>query len=504
MRSIIFALSALLTAPVVATPDPLEASIEELQHWLTSGELTSVELVEFYLDRIEAYDQRGPALNAVQHLSADALDQAKALDTERANGAVRSRLHGIPVLIKDNYETVDARTTAGSSIIDGHWPKRDATLVARLRAAGAIILGKTTMHEFAYGWTTRGSLFGRARNPYDPARHPGGSSGGTGAAVAANFAAVGMGSDTCGSIRVPSAHNNLVGLRGTLGLSSRHGIVPLSSSRDIGGPLARSTRDLAIVLDATVGYDPNDDLTAESFGNVPQSYRQALRPVDVGELRLGVLTAWFGDAPAHRGVNERIESVLATLTRAGATIVRLDNDSLSALWRASRTPEAYFVDDFDLKKDLTDYLEQYPALEVQSFAEVVATEALEPTVQAAWTNLLDPRFDSHETYLERLADVDAVRRQLLSVLIEIDLDALVYPTATAEAVEVGMEQSHLNCKLAPLSGFPAISVPAGFGTVGMPVGIEFLAEPWSEQKLLNLAYTVETLAPARQLPKHTP
>ncbi|MEE3133959.1 MAG: amidase, partial [Pseudomonadota bacterium] len=226
----------------------LDASIEELQAQLQAGTLSSVALVRWYQDRIDRYDQQGPAINAIQHSNSDAISLAKALDEERQKSGPRTLLHGIPVLVKDNYETRGMPTTAGSILFKGHAPDRDATQVERLKKAGAIILAKTTMHEFAYGWTTEGSAFGATKNPYGLTRHPGGSSGGTGAGITANFAVVGMGSDTCGSIRVPSAHNNLVGLRGTQGLSSRFGIVPLSSTQDIGGPLARSVRDLAITL----------------------------------------------------------------------------------------------------------------------------------------------------------------------------------------------------------------------------------------------------------------
>jgi Asp-tRNA(Asn)/Glu-tRNA(Gln) amidotransferase A subunit family amidase len=494
----------LLAPQSSAAPNPLEASIEDLQAWMSDGQISAVQLVEWYHARIEAYDQQGPTLNAIQHTNDKALTQAQALDDERKVTGPRSPLHGIPVLIKDNYETIDAPTTAGSAIIDGHWPKQDATQVARLKQAGAIILGKTTMHEFAYGWTTRGSAFGATRNPYGVDRHPGGSSGGTGAAVAANFAAAGMGSDTCGSIRVPSAHNNLVGLRGTQGLSSRQGIVPLSSSRDIGGPLARSTRDLAIMLDATVGYDALDPQTTESFGKVPESYVAALQQVDLRAFKVGVLADWFGDQAVHAPVNDRIETVLKTLAKAGVAVERLSSQALQDLRTATSSPAAFYVDDYDLKRDLTAYLQQYPELPVQSFAEVVATERLEPTVANLWTNLLDPEFDSRTTYLERHEDGRRLRKQLLTLFNELQVDVLVYPTATQEAVLLNAEQTHFNCKLAAASGLPAISVPAGFGGDDMPVAIELLAEPWAEQKLLNLAYTIEQLLPVRRLPRHTP
>ncbi len=495
----------ILIAPELnAKPNVLEASIEEIQAWLTRGEVSSVELVEWYQERIERYDQRGPTLNAIAHHNRQALTQARQLDDERKRSGPRSLLHGIPVLVKDNYETVDAPTTAGSAIIAGHWPRKDATQVARLKEAGAIILGKTTMHEFAYGWTTRGSGFGVTRNPYGIDRHPGGSSGGTGAAIAANFAVAGMGSDTCGSIRVPAAHNNLVGLRGTQGISSRHGIVPLSSSRDIGGPLARSTRDLAIMLDATVGYDTLDPQTTESFGKIPDSYLAGLQQLDLRGLKIGVLSDWFGNQDEHATVNEQIQKVLAALEKAGAGVERLTSPALVALQTETTQPAAFFVDDYDLIKDLTAYFQQYPELPVQSFADVVGDGRLERNVAAIWKTLLDPSFDSRTTYLERHADGLNVRRQLLLMLNDHAVDVLVYPTATEQAVALNDEQSHFNCKLAAASGLPAISVPAGLGSDGMPVAIELLAEPWAEQKLLNLAYTIEQLAPARTVPKHTP
>ena len=504
LMSIVICGLLVLASKSTAQPNLLEASIEDLQDWLSSGEITSVELVGWYQQRINAYDQQGPWLNAIQHHNGNVLSQAKALDDERARSGPRSLLHGIPVMVKDNYETIDMPTTAGSAIIDGHWPKRDATQVAKLKAAGAIILAKTTMHEFAYGWTTRGSAFGVTRNPYGPGRHPGGSSGGTGAAVAANFAAVGMGSDTCGSIRVPAAHNNLMGLRGTQGISSRTGIVPLSSSRDIGGPLARSVRDLAITLDETVGYDPLDVQTAESFGKIPDSYLAELRQLDMSGWRIGVLSDWFGTEPENGAVNERIQRVLTALADGGASIIRLTSPALIELKTETSAPTANFVDAYDLKRDLTAYLQQYPALPAQSFAELVTDQRLSSDVVPLWEEIMSSSYDSRATYLERHADGKRMRTELLTLYQTHDLDALTYPTATLEAAKLGEAQSHFNCKLAAASGLPAISVPAGFGNHEMPVAIELMAEPWAEQKLLNLAYTIEQLVPARKLPRHTP
>jgi len=220
----------------------VEVTIPQLQSALSTRIVTSHDLVTQYLARIEAYDQHGPALNAISVINGNALAEADARDAERRAGAGHGPLSGIPIIVKDNYDTIDLQTAAGSKSLAGWIPPDDAFLVTKLHQAGAIIIAKSNMHEFAYGITTLGSLFGQTRNPYALDRNPGGSSGGTGAAIAANFAAAGMGSDTCGSIRIPASHNSLVGIRGTQGLASRSGIIPLSSTQDIGGPITRTVR----------------------------------------------------------------------------------------------------------------------------------------------------------------------------------------------------------------------------------------------------------------------
>ena len=230
-----------------------EASIEELQSALDAGTTSSVLLVDQYLARIAAYDKQGPALNSIIRINPAARETAAALDTERARSGPRSSLHGIPILVKDNYNTTMLPTTGGSVALANFVPNANATQVSKLIDAGAIIIAKTTLHEYAYGITTIASLSGQTRNPYDYRRVPGGSSGGTGAAVAASFGAIGLGSDTCGSIRIPSAFNNLFGLRPSKGLSSIHGVMPLSHTQDVAGPLARSLDDLAILLNIVVG-----------------------------------------------------------------------------------------------------------------------------------------------------------------------------------------------------------------------------------------------------------
>ncbi len=477
----------------------LDASIETLHAMMQSGKLSAADLAEYHLERIARYDKSGPALNAVQVVNASALADAQALDTERAQQGPRSLLHGIPVIVKDNYETMGMPTTAGSVLFDGHAPPRDAELVARLKNAGAVIIGKATMHEFAYGITTVGSNFGETKNPYDLSRNPGGSSGGTGAAVAANFATVGMGSDTCGSIRIPSAHNNLVGLRGTQGLASRRGIVPLSSTQDIGGPLARSVRDLAIVLDATVGFDAGDPQTAEAHGQETNYLANlSLRP----GARIGVLTDWMVQESGDEAVAGVIADALAQMADArGWQITELPSPAVNEA--LNRPLNGHFVLIHDFKTDINTYLAANPGLGFADLGAMLADGRAHPNVKPSLEASAGMNEGSRAAYLEELAQRRVVRRALLSLMAEHGLDALAYPTIRRIADERGREQMGTNCRLAANSGLPAISVPAGF-LDGMPVGLELLAERWSEQKLLDLAWTVESILGVRRPPASTP
>ncbi|MEO6434143.1 MAG: amidase family protein, partial [Tepidisphaeraceae bacterium] len=326
--------------------DVMERTIPELQAAMESRHVTSRQLVELYLARIAAYDNIGPALHAIVAINPEALTIADALDAERRARGARGPLHGIPVLVKDNYETMEMPTSAGSIALASFHPRSDAFQVRKLRDAGAVILGKTNMHELAAGITTTGSRFGQTRNPYDLDRNPGGSSGGTGAAVAANFAVAGMGSDTCGSIRNPASHNNLVGLRGTQGLSSRTGIVPLSSTQDIGGPLARSITDLAIMLDATVGADPADATTTGNAAHIPPSYRASLRADRLKGARLGIIRSLFGAAPEDQEVTTLVNKAMDALKKAGAEPIDVVIPGLDDLLRDSSLINAEFK--FDL------------------------------------------------------------------------------------------------------------------------------------------------------------
>ena len=478
--------------------DVMERSISELAAALDAGEVTSRELVAGYLARIEAYDQQGPALNAMIVLNPNAADAADRLDAERAAGQVRGPLHGIPVVVKDNYDTADMPTSAGAIGLATSVPPDDATQVRRLREAGAIVLGKTNMHELARGITTVSSVTGQTRNPYDPARNPGGSSGGTGAGVAASFGAVGMGSDTCGSIRIPSAHHALVGLRGTRGLASGDGIVPLSTTQDIGGPLARSVEDLAITLDATVGVDPADAVTRRSEGRVPASFRDAL---DAGALlgaRLAVLDELLGDTGAERPVSEVIETAAEAMAAAGAEIVDVGETDLRSLLEDASVIGLEFRRDFDA------YLAATPDAPVRSLAELVELGLYHEVIDRGLRTSLEVETLDTDDYRARLARRDVARAAVEALLDEHDLTALIYPTIRETARPVGQAQPGSNCALSAISGLPAITVPAGYAADGMPVGLEMIGREFAESDLIRLAYAFEQATGHRRPPASTP
>src|SRR6202048_4305173 len=315
----------------------MEASIADIHKALRAGTLTCHDLVQQYLDRIRAYDQQGPTLKSILYVNPQSLQQADAMDQEFQHTHKLKPLSCVPIVLKDNFDTADMPTTAGSLSLKGAQPDKDAFAVKRLREAGALILGKANMSEFATGGISASSLGGQVKNPYDLTRTPGGCSGGTGPAAAPNFAAAGTGSDTGGSIRSPASATSLVGLRPTRGLISRDGIVPVSFTQDTIGPMTRNVADAATVLDAMVGYDGNDPVTALSIGNVPKTYTAFLQNGLKG-ARLGVLTNLFGSGPEYDEVNKVMARAIDALKEQGAVIVRLedpalDTDTLTAKFR---------------------------------------------------------------------------------------------------------------------------------------------------------------------------
>lgn len=482
--------------PVVPGFDVMEKSISELAAAMESGEVTSRTLVEMYLARIHAYDQRGPALHAMITVNDKALAEADTLDAERATSGSRGPLHGVPIIVKDNFDTVDMPTTGGVIALATSVPPDDAFQVRKLREAGAIILGKANMHELARGITTLSSVGGQTRNPYDPERNPGGSSGGTGAAVAASFAAVGMGTDTCGSIRIPSSHNALVGLRGTRGLSSRDGIIPLSHTQDIGGPLARTVADLVAVLDATVGPDPADESTQLSESRIPESYVPFLVEDALQGARLGILIELVGDATADGPVRDVIEAAIEEMKNQGAETVDVTESGLPELLEGSRLREFKF--------DLADYLTRTPDAPVRSLDEIVERGLYHEVLERGYRTSIEVESLDTDEYREAIARRDETRQAVLALMDEHELDALVYPTIRQTAMRIGARQTGSNCRLSAQSGLPAITVPAGFARDGMPVGVELLGRAFAEPRLIALAYAYEQATHHRRPPVTTP
>jgi amidase len=499
----IFALACAcgISAPVLlhtqpAPFDPYEKTIPDLAAAMRDGAVTSRALVQAYLARIDAFDHRGPAINAVIAINPRVLTDADAMDRERAGGRVRGPLHGIPIVVKDNYDTVDLPTTAGSVALKGSMPGRDAFQVKKLREAGAVIVGKTNLHEFARGITTVSSLGGQTLNPYELSRNPGGSSGGTGAAVAANFATVGMGTDTCGSIRYPAAHNSLVGLRPTMGLSSRSGIVPLALSQDVGGPLARSVTDVAIVLDATTGVDPSDPVTSRSAGHIPRTYTATLDRNGLRGARIGALLSLFGDTADDQRVGSVVRSAVRQMAERGAVPIDV-SIPIPAEGDASLIR-------LEFKSNLNDYLAKTPGAPVRTLAEIIDRKVIHPSLEQGFRRSNDVVSLDTDEYRGIAAKQAQLREALLKAMDERQILALVYPTLRRVAAKIGDPQVGGNCTASAVTGLPAITVPAGFSDNGMPVGIEFLGRPFSEPDLLRLAYAFEQTTHHRRPPASTP
>jgi Asp-tRNA(Asn)/Glu-tRNA(Gln) amidotransferase A subunit family amidase len=481
-----------------ASFDVHEKSIVDLLAAQRIGTVTSRDLVEKYLARIRAYDQDGPRLNAMIALNPRALEEADALDAERRAGRVRSPLHGIPIVVKDNYATAGMPTTAGSKALAGFTTGRDGFMVAKLKEAGAVVIGKTNLHELAYGITSVSSMGGQTRNPYDPTRNPGGSSGGTGAAVAASFAAAGMGTDTCGSIRNPASANGLFGLRGTMGLSSRDGIVPLAHSQDIGGPLARTVTDLLLMLDYTVGFDPADETTRESQGHIPRTYNGSVGDAGLGDVTIGVLPPLFGAAPEDAEVGHIVREALEDIRSLGAGIVEIPFPGLEELLQNTSVINAEF------KFDLADFLSKYPAAPVHSLAEILQGGAYHPAVEGVLRRASETASRDAESYRATLARRTAAREAVLAAMHDNGITAFVYPTLRRKPASIGQPQAGSNCQLSAATGLPALSMPAGYTTDGLPVGMDLLGGPWTEPALLKVAYAYERLVAPRRAPKTTP
>jgi amidase len=500
------AVSALAIQNRPATFVPEEATISGIHAALAAGQTTCVRVVQTHLERIEAYDDRGPALNAIITINAAALERAAELDKVAARGSAMRPLHCIPIVLKDNYDTADMPTTGGSRTLAASIPLRDAFVVKKLRDASAIVLAKANLTELARGGTTVSSLGGQTRNPYDLTRTPGGSSGGTGAAIAASFAVTGTGSDTGQSIRSPASALNLVGLRPTRGLVSRTGIIPVSTTQDEAGPITRTVEDAARMLDVMAGYDPADPITAFGAHRVPPTYTAFLDPGRLKGARIGVLDAFFGREGVHEEVNAITEEAIRKMAGAGATIVRVTIPDLDALTRNIQ------VADYEAKSAFNAYLATLgPRAPVKTFDEFVARGEFHRSLAAALDaerRIVDGLND--QEYKNRLLRRDQLRQAIMRTIAANSLDVLLYPHQRRLVVPIGEEQVDRNGILSNSTGFPAITFPGGFSRptvsapIGVPVGIELLGPEWSEPTLIALAFAFEQVAKPRRSPAVTP
>ncbi|MCG8413661.1 MAG: amidase [Pseudomonadales bacterium] len=472
-----------------------EASISEMQAAMAAGRVSSEQLVEQYLVRIEAYDKNGPALNSIVRINPEALLQARALDSERRATGPRSALHGIPILVKDNYNTVGLPTSGGSVALAGFHPNANATQIDKLIAAGAIVLAKTNLHEYAYGITTVGSLFGQTLNPYDIRRVPGGSSGGTGAAVAASLGAIGLGSDTCGSIRIPSSFNNLIGLRPTKGLSSIYGVMPLSHSQDVAGPLARSAEDLAIVLDVVSGFDNRDQATEIVRDQPPLNFVTNLDNVNLAELRIGKLAEFFENTSG--AVSSRIDEALEWYESQGVEIVEVEIPDLDESVAASRLITQEFRD------DLNSYLAEFGSDAIGSLQDVINDGLYHQAVGGALQRSAEFEAEGDDYQTRQEARV-LFKEQVLSIMEVHGLDAIAYPTVSQLPVQVGDPQTGSHCSLSANTGLPALSMPVGFSASDLPIGLELLGKEFADAKLLAIANAYEQANSPRRAPSTTP
>lgn len=511
-------LLASASAAFAARFDLSTATVADINAAFDKGALTSEKLVSLYLARIEAYDKKGPAINSLIAVNPNALAEARALDAERKEKGPRSPLHGIPVILKDNYNTVDLPTTAGCVFLAGSVPSTDAFITAKLRTAGAIILAKANTSEFALSGKSNGfsSLGGQTLNPHDLTRGPAGSSGGSGAALAAWFAPIAFGSDTGGSIRGPSSANGTPGLKPTLGSLSRAGIVPLALSFDTGGPMARNVYDLAVTMNYVTGVDPLDPATKTSAGKLPEDFTTSLKKDALKGARFGVLRDFMG---ADMEVDAVIESAIATLRANGATVIDI---KLPDYLLKPRQSIFNVVRMAEFKAQITEYLQTLKPGFPRSHAELLkladdylAKPSGRPGVPnaARWEIFRDEAEKGKElTDPEYIAARDhglaLVRETISGILTNQKLDAFIYHTSPKPALPIKRDytapQPESGTSLANFSGFPDAIVPAGATRNRLPVTLSFIGPAFSEARLLGFAYAFEQIANARLTPSTTP
>jgi Asp-tRNA(Asn)/Glu-tRNA(Gln) amidotransferase A subunit family amidase len=524
-------LASLAVAPLSRALSIEEATIADLHAAYSSGQTSVHAVVAAYLARIEAYDQRGPIINSIINLNPKALEEADKLDaTLAANGRkIPSPMFGIPVLVKDCIDALGMPTTSGFQGWKNYYAPTDAPLVAKIKAAGGIILGKASLSEFTNGGgdNINSVLPGFCRNPYNTAFATGGSSGGTGASIAANFAMVGIGTDTGGSIRMPSAHNALVGLRPTVGLVSRTGIIPNNSVRDTGGPMTRTVTDLAILLDAIVGPDPADAATQRAVGHIAKTYTAALKRDALKGARLAVLRQVFTPKVTDPRIIANFEKTLAELRAAGATIIEDFNvPAIDTLPRAPQTPA-------QKKADFAVFFAAHPGMPYNSPQAMADSHLAHPLHQAALeaTAAAGPAATDPATVKGKEVE-DAYRAGFTAAMDAGKIDAVIFPTWSQLPVLNGDRNTQLMTREPkPLPGgtggggaaagvvtglgasltfvgstlqWPALSVPNGYLGEGLPCGLQILGRAWDEAKIISYAYAYEQATHYRRPPPSVP
>jgi amidase len=508
---------AIPPSPKPASPPSFELeeiTIAQLQDGLRSGKYAARSLTEKYLGRIEALDKHGPTVNSIIEVNPDAVEIAEKLDKERKEKGSRGPLHGIPVLIKDNIDTADRMsTTAGSLALVGAKPPKDSFMVQRLRAAGAVVLGKTNLSEWANirsghstsGWSGRGGL---TRNPYALDRNPCGSSSGSGAATSANFCAAAIGTETDGSIVCPSSSNGLVGIKPTVGLTSRSGIIPISHSQDGAGPMARTVADAAAVLGAVTGVDPEDSATAASQGKSYTDYAQFLDPNGLRGMRIGVVRKFFGFMD---DVDQLMAAAIDVMKQGGATVV----DPVSIETHGKYFDSEFLVFQYELKADLNAYLARlgtsapvHTLKEIIEFNEKNREKEMPYFGQDIFLKAEEKGPLTEKEYLDAVEQNHRLARTegIDATMEKSKLDALIGPTGGPAWLTDLITGDHFgggSSSPAAIAGYPSITVPAGY-VHGLPVGISFFGRAWSEPTLIKIAFGYEQATKHRKPPRFLP
>lgn len=496
-----------------------EATVADVQAAFLSGQMSARQLVTSYLERIAAYDQQGPYINSIINLNPDALAEADALDKKlKRDGKLSGPLHGVPVLIKDCIDATGMPMTSGFQGWKNYYPPTDAPLVAKIKAAGGIVIGKASLSEFTRGGgdNINSVLSGYTRNPYNTAYATGGSSGGTGAAIAANFALLGVGTDTGGSVRMPAAHNALVGLRPTVGLISRTGIQPNNSVRDTAGPMTRTVTDMALLLDAMVGIDPADPATQRAKGHIPKTYRTSLRKDALAGARLGVLRQVFTAQTTDPRIIKNFEQTLKELRAAGAVIV--DDFAVPEIQNLARAPQT----PARRKADMIQFIAAHPGIPYPSPQAIADSKLAHPLHQPGIE--ADAAAGPPETDPDTIKGLEiesAYRAAFTKAMDDGKIDAVIFPTWAQLPVVNGDRNTQVMVDTPNPKGgvtglsssltfvgstlqWPALSVPNGYLGQGLPVGLQMLGRAWDDAKIIGYAYAYEQATHYRRPPASTP